>query len=141
MADRPDDIDEVKKSIDRERTNLLTVVAALSFLCVCLFVSNISLGAYTVSAMNERDAVSVALDDQRVQYYRCVRDFTYAEDCGPDMVSPASRDIRRDLEGAGFADILYADRASDGSETDAPHANANKEAFGLLGRVVYGQFD
>ena len=137
MTERSGEIDEVKKSIERERTNLLTVVAALSFLCICLFVSNVSLGAYTVTAINERDAVSVALDDQRLQYYRCLRDEDYTASCDKEMVSPASRDIRRDLESAGFSDLLYPDNIS----RDQPPADDGHDipihAFGVLGRIIY----
>ena len=137
MTERSDEIDEVKKSIDRERTNLLTVIAALSFLCICLFVSNISLGAYAVSAINERDAVSVALDDQRLQYYRCLRDEELTADCNEEMVAPASRDIKRDLESAGFAELLYPDKEyveDSPMEGDRPKPI---EAFGVLGRIIY----
>lgn len=139
MDEHSGGIDEIKKSIDRERTNLLTVIAALSFLCICLFVSNISLGAYTVTAINERDAVSVALDDQRLQYYRCIRDEEFTANCDEKMVSPASRDIMRDLESAGFSDLLYPtnitedDPALDDSGTPPPPP----EAFGILGRIIY----
>lgn len=137
MTERSDEIDEIKKSIDRERTNLLTVIAALSFLCICLFVANISLGAYSVSAINERDAVSVALDDQRLQYYRCLRDEEFTVYCDDEMVSPASRDIKRDLESSGFSDLLYQDLPPE----DRPMAEDGRdkpvEAFGLLGRIIY----
>lgn len=138
MTERSDEIDKVKKSIDRERTNLLTVIAALSFLCICLFVSNVSLGAYTVSAINERDAVSIALDDQRTQYYRCIRDAIYTDECSQEMVSPASRDIKRDLESAGFSDLLYANdhEESDDNATER-ETGKRREAFGLLGYVIY----
>lgn len=137
MTERSDEIGKVKESIDRERTNLLTVIAALSFLCICLFVSNVSLGAYTVSAINERDAVSIALDDQRTQYYRCIRDAIYTDECSQEMVSPASRDIKRDLESAGFSDILYADNSAN-EDIVNEHPNVDrKEAFGVLGYIIY----
>lgn len=138
MTERSGEIDEVKKSIDRERTNLLTVIAALSFLCICLFVSNVSLGAYSVSAINERDAVSVALDDQRLQYYRCIRDEEFTADCDDEMVSPAARDIKRDLDGAGFETILYGDDLVYDSIPDIPDRAREREAFGALGYVIYG---
>lgn len=137
MTERSDEIDEVKKSIDRERTNLLTVIAALSFLCICLFVSNISLGAYSVSAVNERDAVSVALDDQRLQYYRCIRDEEFTSECAEEMVAPASRDIKRDLESAGFSDILYPDNMDDEVSPMEENEPITIEAFGVLGRIIY----
>lgn len=137
MTERSDEIDEIKKSIDRERTNLLTVIAALSFLCICLFVANISLGAYSVSAINERDAVSVALDDQRLQYYRCLRDEELTSDCNEEMVSPASRDILRDLESAGFSDLLYPDNIPEDRPTLDDGRAKPIEAFGVLGRIIY----
>lgn len=137
MTERSGEIDEVKKSIDRERTNLLTVIAALSFLCICLFVSNISLGAYAVSAINERDAVSVALDDQRLQYYRCLRDEELTSDCDEEMVSPASRNIKRDLESSGFSDLLYPERDPEDHPTVEDERDKPIEAFGLLGRIIY----
>ena len=137
MTERSGEIDEVKKSIDRERSNLLTVIAALSFLCICLFVSNISLGAYSVNAINERDAVSVALDDQRLQYYRCIRDEEFTSDCSDRIVSPASRDIKRDLESSGFSDLLYPEHPIE----DPPEVDDGRgkpiEAFGVLGRIIY----
>ena len=138
MTERSGEIDEVKKSIDRERANLLTALAAVSFLCICLFVVNISLGAYSVTVTNERDAVSVALDDQRVQYYRCIRDEEFTADCGDEMVSPASRDIKRDLDGAGFETILYGDDLVYDSIPDIPDSSREREAFGALGYVIYG---
>lgn len=137
MTEHSGRIDEVKKSLDRERTNLLTVIAALSFLCICLFVSNIALGAYTVSAINERDAVSVALDDQRLQYYRCLRDEEFTTNCDEKMVSPASRDIMRDLESAGFSTLLYPDNITEDHTTLDDGRGAPIEAFGLLGRIIY----
>lgn len=137
MTDHSGGIDEVKKSIDRERTNLLTVIAALSFLCISLFVSNIFLGAYTISAINERDAVSVALDDQRLQYYQCLRDEEVTANCDEKMVSPASRDIMRDLESAGFSELIYPSHIA----KDDPVLNDKRaplpQAFGLLGRIIY----
>ena len=138
MTERSGEIDEVKKSIARERTNLLTALAAVSFLCICLFVTNISLGAYSVTVTNERDAVSVALDDQRLQYYRCIRDEELTADCGDEMVSPASRDIKRDLDGAGFETILYGDDRVYDSIPDIPDSSREREAFGALGYVIYG---
>lgn len=138
MTERSGEIDEVKKSLDRERANLLTALAAVSFLCICLFVVNISLGAYSVTVTNERDAVSVALDDQRLQYYRCVRDEEFTADCDDEMVSPASRDIKRDLDGAGFSDLLYDDESATDPLPDVPDGKGNREAFGLLGYIVYG---
>ena len=138
MTERSGEIDEVKKSIARERTNLLTTLAAVSFLCICLFVTNISLGAYSVTVTNERDAVSVALDDQRLQYYRCIRDEELTADCGDEMVSPASRDIKRDLDGAGFETILYGDDLVYDSIPDIPDSSREREAFGALGYVIYG---
>ena len=144
MTDRPDDIEEVKKSIDKERTNLLTVVAALAFLCITLFVSNISLGAYTVSAINERDAMSIALDDQRRQYHQCVNDFDFTSACDEEMIAPASRDIRRDLEGAGFTEILHRGEREvatpDEVEEEDMQTVRPREAFGLLGYVIYGDY-
>lgn len=137
MTERSGEIDEVKKSIDRERTNLLTVIAAISFLCICLFVSNIAVSAFSVSAYNERDAVSVALDDQRLQYYRCIRDEVYTADCAEEMVSPPSRDIQRDLESAGFGDILYTDGADELSTQMDDEEPKSVEAFGILGRIIY----
>lgn len=137
MTEHSDRIDEVKKSLDRERSNLLTVIAALSFLCICLFVSNISLGAYTVSAINERDAVSVALDDQRLQYYRCLRDEELTTSCDEKMVSPASRDIMRDLESSGFSDLLYPSSIMGDEPTLDDGRAPLPEAFGLLGRIIY----
>ena len=137
MAEHSVGIDEVKKSIDRERTNLLTVIAALSFLCISLFVSNVALGAYTISAINERDAVSVALDDQRLQYYQCLRDEEVTANCDEKMVSPASRDIMRDLESAGFSELIYPSHTA----KDDPALNDKRaplpQAFGLLGRIIY----
>ena len=137
MTEHSGGIDEVRKSIDRERTNLLTVIAALSFLCICLFVSNISLGAYTVTAINERDAVSVALDDQRLQYYRCLRDEEFTTNCDEKLVSPASRDIMRDLESAGFSALLYPDNITEDHTTLDDGRGTPIEAFGLLGRIIY----
>lgn len=137
MTEHSVGIDEVKKSIDRERTNLLTVIAALSFLCICLFVSNVALGAYAVIAINERDAVSVALDDQRLQYYLCIRDEEFTADCDDEMVSPASRDIKRDLESSGFSDLLYPNRPPEDSPMSEDGRDRPPEAFGLLGRIIY----
>lgn len=138
MTDRSVEIDEIRKSIDRERTNLLTVIAAVSFLCVCLFVSNIAVSAISVTAFNERDAVSVALDDQRLQYYRCIRDEEFTEDCAQEMVSPPSRDIKRDLEAAGFGDVLYAGAESvDDPLDDEVEEPRRPEVFGVLGRIIY----
>lgn len=137
ITERSGEIDEIKRSIDRERTNLLTVIAALSFLCICLFVSNISLGAYTVSAINERDAVSVALDDQRLQYYRCLRDEEFTSNCDQKMVSPASRDIMRDLESAGFSTILYPSNIKNDHTTLDDGRGVPVQAFGILGRIIY----
>lgn len=137
MNEHSDEINEVKRSIDRERANLLTVIAALSFLCICLFLSDISLAAFSVSTINERDAVSVALDDQRLQYYKCIRDEVYTADCGQEMVSPPSRDIRRDLESSGFAEVLYSDGLRGGVEDIGPDGRRPTEAFGLLGRIIY----
>ena len=137
MTERSGEIEEVKKSIARERTNLLTALAAVSFLCICLFVSNIALGAYTVSAINERDAVSVALDDQRLQYYRCLRDEEFTTNCDEKMVSPASRDIMRDLESAGFYTLLYPDNITEDHTTLEDGRGAPIEAFGILGRIIY----
>ena len=137
MTERSGEIDEVKKSIVRERTNLLTALAAVSFLCICLFVTNISLGAYYVSVTNERDAVSVALDDQRLQYYLCIRDEEFTSDCNDRIVSPASRDIKRDLESSGFSGLLYPERPDE----DHPEVDDGRgkpiEAFGVLGRIIY----
>lgn len=138
MTDQPDDIDKVKESIDRERTNLLTTVAALSFLVVCLVVSNIAVGAYSLSAVNEREAVSIALDDQRLQHYSCIRDEERTEDCAQSLVSPSSRDIKRDLESSGYAEIIYSEgtisRADRNIEEDQ---EPRREAFGLLGYIIY----
>lgn len=137
MSDHPENIEVVKESIDRERSNLLTVIAALAFLSVCLFVSNISMGAYAVGAVNERDAVSIALDDQRRQYHECTADHELTSLCDEEIVSPPSRDIRRDLEGAGFSDILYSDHGTVAEEDFDERPTKNNEAFGLLGRVIY----
>ena len=138
MTDRSVEIDEIRKSIDRERTNLLTVIAAVSFLCVCLFVSNIAVSAITVSAFNERDAVSIALDDQRTQYYRCLRDEEFTEDCDQDLISPPSRDIQRDLEAAGFGDVLYAGADSVDEPPDEEMEEPRRpQVFGVLGRIIY----
>lgn len=138
MTERSVEIDEVRKSIDRERTNLLTVIAAISFLCVCLFVSNIAVSAISVTAFNERDAVSIALDDQRAQYYRCIRDEDLTKDCPEDLISPPSRDIQRDLEGAGFGDVLYAGTESIDEPLDEEMEEPRRpEVFGVLGRIIY----
>lgn len=142
MTEKSDDIVAVRESIDRERNNLLTVVAALSFLCICLTVTLVSLGAYSVSAINEREAVSIALDDQRRQYFRCVDDQTYTSGCSSDLVSPSSRDIKRDIEGSGFAEILYISdsRTTSNSEAELEEIQDQQhEAFGILGYVIYGE--
>ena len=53
------------------------------------------------------------------------------------MVSPASRDILRDLESAGFSDLLYPDNIPEDSP-DLDDGRAKPiEAFGLLGRIIY----
>lgn len=140
MTDQNDSIEVIKKSIDRERTNLLTVVAALSFLVVCLFVSNIAVGALTLSAVNEREALSIALDDQRLQYYQCIRDEKSTTDCDQTMVSPNSRDIKRDLEGTGFMSVLISESTSPEDDRLAEDGTPSRQAYGVLGYVVHGEF-
>lgn len=137
MSDHPENIEVVKESIDRERSNLLTVIAALAFLSVCLFVSNLSMAAYGIGAVNERDAVSIALDDQRRQYHECIAEHEVTALCDEELVSPPSRDIRRDLESAGFAEILYSDHSTVAEEDFDDRPTKRNEAFGLLGRVIY----
>lgn len=137
MTDHNDSIDVVKESIDRERTNLLTVVAALAFLVICLFVSNIALGAITLGAFNEREALSIALDDQRLQYYQCVRDEDQTSDCDQKMISPNSREIKRDLEGTGFMEVLISEGSPSNSERVDEDGDPRREAYGVLGYVIY----
>lgn len=132
---------EANKAYKKAKSNLLTVIVSLSFVCICLFLSNIYLGAYTVSAIDERDAVSTALDDQRAQYYLCVRDNQSTAECPQELVSPPSRDIKRDLEAAGFSEILYSDSilipgTSDDDES-SPLKDRPREAFGVLGSIIY----
>lgn len=138
MNDSLEDVDAVKEVIDKERTNLFTVIAALAFLTICLFVSNITTIAYGVNAISEREALSIALDDQRLQYYQCVNSDDMEAECAKDLVSPNSRDIKRNLDGTGFTTILYAEASSDNSLIDEPEHGGNREAFGVLGYVIYG---
>lgn len=138
MNEHPEDIEVVKETIDKERSNLFTVIAALSFLCVCLVITSISLVAITADIMNERSALSVALDDQRTQYYYCIRDEEYTTQCDDELVSPASRDIRRDLDSAGFGTIINGKNLVHGPSSDVPDRERKREAFGLLGYIVYG---
>lgn len=138
MSEHPHDIEAVKETINKERTNLFTVIAALSFLCVCLIITNLSVASIAANLVNERDAVSIALDDQRGQYYYCIRDHESTAMCDEDLVSPASRNILRDLTGAGFGDLLYDDESVTDSLPDVPDGEGNREAFGLLGYIVYG---
>lgn len=138
MNEHPEDIEVVKETINKERSNLFTVIAALSFLCICLIVTSLSLVAISVNLMNERSALSVALDDQRAQYYYCIRDEEYTAQCDDELVSPTSRDIRRDLDGAGFEMILYGDNLAYDPISDVPTGARDREAFGVLGYVIYG---
>lgn len=139
MNEHPEDIRVVLETIDKERSNLFTVIAALSFLCVCLIITSISLVTITADIMHERSALSVALDDQRSQYYYCIRDEEYTTQCDAELVSPASRDIRRDLDGAGFGTIINGDFLVHGPASDVPDRERKREAFGVLGYVIYGE--
>lgn len=138
MSEHPEDIEVVKETINKERTNLFTVIAALSFLCVCLIITNLSVASIAANFVNERDALTVALDDQRSQYYYCIRDHESTAMCDEDLVSPASRDILRDLTGSGFENLLYDDESVTDPLPDVPDGEGNREAFGVLGYIVYG---
>lgn len=138
MNEHPEDIEVVKETINKERTNLFTVISALSFLCVCLIITNLSMASIAANLVNERDAVAIALDDQRSQYYYCIRDYESTAMCDEDLVSPASRNILRDLTGSGFGDLLYDDESVTDPLPDVPDGEGDRETFGLLGYIVYG---
>lgn len=97
----------------------------------------ISVSVYTVDQMQEREAVSMALDDQRLQYFRCVEDNI----CSEDLVSPPSREIRRNIESVGFAELLY--KGTDDNDDYAAPDNVDqigfKETFGVLGYIIHGK--
>lgn len=134
-------IEEVGEVIEKQKNTLLTVIASLAFVVVLLIVGTAGLLAYSVESMQEREAVSIALDDQRAQYRECLHQESL-ETCDSTPVSPSSRDIKRNLESAGFSEVLYMNYTEEsGSEYEgdgsADH-NDRRETFGLLGYIMYG---
>lgn len=128
---------EVRTTIENQKRSLLTALASIGFLCVVLMTALISVSVYTVDQMQEREAVSMALDDQRLQYFRCVEDNI----CSEDLVSPPSREIRRNIESVGFAELLY--KGTDDNDDYAAPDNVDqigfKETFGVLGYIIHGK--
>ena len=134
MPDVTDEIPEIREAIDRDRKGLLTVIGALATLVGCLIILSLSLGVATVSALHDRQVLSVSLDDQRLQYYTCLRDHTSTDDCDRELVSPPSRDIIRESSTTRVTDVLLHDVEIKDLTHDEDHGRV---AYGLLGRIIH----
>lgn len=132
-------LDEVAHTIKNQQKTLLTVIGALSFLSVTLLAGIISLSGFTIDTLQDTKAMSIALDEQRAQYRDCIE----KDICERDPISPPSRDIQRNTESSGFAEVLYKNeptglhrQVSPTGDDDADDSNS-PEYYGVLGYIIY----